>query len=364
MSIISLKCSICGSSSQVDEKTGRLECPNCGSYFLLDIGLNQLSGFLHDFTVMSSFDKVTEYADGIIEKAELYKNKLLKYLEQTHSFNAHKKKINEDILQYFDRFANLEELDLSDTAISDNGIHYLSSIKSLTKLNISKNKITDKGLSHLISLPKLVKLDVSETQISDAGLKTLIGLENLIHLNINDTNISNAGLAHILNFRMLEEIYLENTDVTEEGLISLINSATLKKIRIAYNDWKRIKMLRFITTGGYDLLKGITMINLEGQNVTDEDLQLLSHFPETEYLFLGDNQINGPGLENFKYCPKITRLDLSANPIGTESLQHLKLLKKLESLTINETRISQKEIKKLKRALWFQNPFRKVTIYN
>ena len=53
------------------------------------------------------------------------------------------------------------------------------------------------GLEHLKGLSQLQQLDLSNTKISDAGLEDLKGLTKLLYLSLDHTNVTDAGVTKL-----------------------------------------------------------------------------------------------------------------------------------------------------------------------
>ena len=67
----------------------------------------------------------------------------------------------------------LEELDLSQTAVTDDSLESVARLIKLTTLWLNETKITDQGLEKLRSLKRLEQLDVSGTQVTADGIAKL-----------------------------------------------------------------------------------------------------------------------------------------------------------------------------------------------
>jgi Leucine-rich repeat (LRR) protein len=69
--------------------------------------------------------------------------------------------------------ANLMELDLSNTQVTDAGLVHLKGLISLWKLDLSGTQVTDAGLKHMTALANLRYILLDRTQVTDAGVKEL-----------------------------------------------------------------------------------------------------------------------------------------------------------------------------------------------
>jgi AcrR family transcriptional regulator len=89
--------------------------------------------------------------------------------------------------------ANIQQLDLSYTNITDAGLERLKGLNTLQQLYLRGTTITDAGLERLKGLNTLQQLDLSGTTITDAGLERLRELRNLQRLELYRTNTTKTG---------------------------------------------------------------------------------------------------------------------------------------------------------------------------
>jgi len=124
----------------------------------------------------------------------------------------------------------LSDLDLSGTAITDDGLKHLSGCP-IKHLSLSGTKITNYGLRHLVECPALASLSLSKTAIDDAGLENVCALSNLRSLYLDGTAIGDAGLQRLETLASLQYLRLgNNPGVTYEGIARL--EAALPELKI------------------------------------------------------------------------------------------------------------------------------------
>jgi len=102
--------------------------------------------------------------------------------------------------------ANIAELKLGGTQITDAALEHLEQLTGLRQLNLENTAITDKGIAHLKGCDKLWYLNLVNTQVTDEGIKALSDLPEL------------------------RRVYLYQTKVTTEGIASLVQAAEELKI--------------------------------------------------------------------------------------------------------------------------------------
>ncbi len=89
--------------------------------------------------------------------------------------------------------ANISELDLSDTKITDASVAIIGTFPRVTKLNLSSTAVTDSGIASLKGLVNLDWLSVHSTSVSDASIETLKGLRKLKNVYLWKTHVSSSS---------------------------------------------------------------------------------------------------------------------------------------------------------------------------
>jgi uncharacterized membrane protein len=85
--------------------------------------------------------------------------------------------------------ANIVDLDLAGTQVTDAGLAPIAAMQNLRRLRLDRTGITDAGLVQLHNLKKLEYLNLHSTKITDAGLKTLASLPALRQLYVWNTKV-------------------------------------------------------------------------------------------------------------------------------------------------------------------------------
>jgi len=138
--------------------------------------------------------------------------------------------VSDQELEHLARLTGLSELDISCTAIGDDGIGNLTCLSRLNKLNLSSTKISDAGLRHLKGLAGLEELVLDDTRIGDEGLKHLTSLQSLKTLSLSFTQVTNRGLSRLKDMQALERLRLNCTNVDDNGLTHVARLPHLKEL--------------------------------------------------------------------------------------------------------------------------------------
>ncbi|XP_019628678.1 PREDICTED: uncharacterized protein LOC109473243 [Branchiostoma belcheri] len=245
---------------------------------------------------------------------------------------------------------NLEEIDLSHHAISDEAVpglaESLGSCQNLKKVNLSYNKLSDRG-DFLPPLPNLKEIDLSNNAISDEtvpGLAEGLGsCQNLKKVNLSYNKLHNRGdfLPPLPN---LEEIGLSwnaISDVAMPGLTEGLGSCqNLKKVNLSHNklsgrgdflpplpnlekidlSWNAISDVAVPgLTEGLGSCQNLKKVNLSGNKLSDRG-DFLTPLPNLEEIDLGHNNISDvavPGLaEGLGSCQKLKKVVLHFNKLA------------------------------------------------
>ena len=132
----------------------------------------------------------------------------------------------------------VDELDLSDTEITDKALANLKGLTELQTLRLGSVfreglDITDEGVAHLTALTNLEELDLNSTDITDKALTMLKGLTKLRKLRLDGTQITDVGLNYLKELTNLQELNLSFTRVTTSGINDLKKALPKLKVYIA-----------------------------------------------------------------------------------------------------------------------------------
>jgi hypothetical protein len=117
--------------------------------------------------------------------------------------------------------AEIRQLMLIRTPVTDEGLKELAGLKSLQVLYLNGPKVSDAGLKALAGLMSLRTLGLAGARVTDAGLKEIAGCKSMQALYLGGTRSTDASLKVIAGFKSLHTLRMEGTGVSDEGLRQL-----------------------------------------------------------------------------------------------------------------------------------------------
>jgi hypothetical protein len=170
-------------------------------------------------------------------------------------------------LKHLGTLTTVEALDLQDVNLTAAGLTQLQNLTRLRSLNLFRNKrLTDAAIETLVEFAELEELNISSTQITDAGLDRIsreltelkrlnfrnsrqivdAGLEKLLQrpeleaLLCGNTSITDAGLAHLGKLSSLHELEIRKTKITNDGLLHIAKLTNLRKLNCGDNNMRSV----------------------------------------------------------------------------------------------------------------------------
>lgn len=131
-------------------------------------------------------------------------------------------------LPHLAKLVKLEELEFSDTKITGEGMRHLRTLAKLRELLIGVAANSDIGLEHLSALPRLEKLFTEGAAITDVGLAHLARLKSLTTLSLSDSSITAQGLEHLIALPDLNALYIDGTPLGDEAMSALGRMKSLR----------------------------------------------------------------------------------------------------------------------------------------
>nr|XP_026695040.1 uncharacterized protein LOC100180279 isoform X3 [Ciona intestinalis] len=173
-------------------------------------GLSKLKHLDHQF-------RLTLTSDAI---------KYIRHAPLTSLSLSYHRGIDDSALSYISSMTHLEELDLTNTRISDVGLMFISPLMPrINSLFLAKTNVTSQGVIEMLKAPgkslPLSLLSLQYTRIGNLLLRSEVLNQcctNLVTLIIRDTKVSDSGLRH-LSLPHLTHLLLTDTRVRHRTIV-------------------------------------------------------------------------------------------------------------------------------------------------
>lgn len=189
----------------------------------------------------------------------------------------------------------LEQLTVTNGTSSD--FAFLSSLANLNELTVQNTDISQETLKIIAGLPLLKKLTLSQCNLS--GVTPLTKATGLVYLNINGNAVRNIeSLSALLN---LQELHLQHNAIVEITPLSSLNQLT--KLDVSYNALTSLSPICTLTN--------LTWIDASVNSITE--LGQIGNLTKLSYLSLRSNQLTN--ISSVAACTAMTDLNISSNAI-------------------------------------------------
>jgi len=269
----------------------------------------------------------------------------------------------------------LEELHLSDDALTDADVAPLGKLTRLRELYLHGEQLTPAACRHLGDLTGLEKLwgSVNGGPFTDADLaamKRLVKLKSLTVFRNSGSEVTDAGVAHLAGMAGLEDLTLDYAAVTGASFdviaglpklrtLGLHQTGTKGPVRVTPADFARLqplkdrlKELRLTASAlprdevldGVGRLASLEKLDVSGHPdvppITDAGVAKLADLRELRDLNLAENKVSDAGVAAVAKLPKLRSLGLYGNPVTDAGVAHLKGHPALERLSLQHTLVT------------------------
>ena len=233
--------------------------------------------------------------------------------------------------------------------ITDDVISKLKVFKNLKHMGLHATTVTPAGLRALKKSHPQIELDVDPMSV--AGLSDLKGRGVRCELNDNYDVVSLSlrgseptadDYARVAKLTTLRRLDLQGLDVDDEVLELLSPLKALEYLNLSGTG---------ITSAGLKSLKNfaeLKRLELRKTSLTDTDLQHVGELSSVEHLDLRGTPITNAGLKHFKDMKQLRALFVSGREITNAGLEHLKDLTGLKELEFRNSSISDAGLEHLK----------------
>ena len=138
-----------------------------------------------------------------------------------------------------EKMLDMEVLNLSYTAVNDDGVEHLKALRKLTSLNLDSHAITDHSLRHVSQLSTIRHLDLFGSKVTDHGLKLICTLtfSNLLSLEVCGGGVTDTGVRYISqSMVLLESLNLANNSrISDDAMPALCMLKALRNLNLTHS---------------------------------------------------------------------------------------------------------------------------------
>lgn len=189
--------------------------------------------------------------------------------------------------------AFLEKLTITNCPATD--FSFVSSLANLTELTISGTQVSQESLNFIGALPKLKKLTIANCGIT--SIAPLAKSTELVYLDANNNTIRNIDA--LRNVTNLQELNLQHNAVTDISVLSGLTGLTI--LDVSYN--------ALTTLAPVSTLTSLTKLDASVNKITD--IGQINNLTNLQHLAVSSNQITD--VSAVSSCSAITHLDISTN---------------------------------------------------
>jgi len=146
-------------------------------------------------------------------------------------------------------------------------------------IEATKGELSNESMSYLPGLPGLEWLEIGGGSVNGAGLENLKNCTALRRLYVHDLDLAGDPLEWLSNLKNLEALSLQRTR---------INAGALKNLKSP----------------------GLTVLNLSGDDITDDDMDQVAALAGLEVLALAGTKITGAGIAKLEGMKGLNELNI------------------------------------------------------
>jgi internalin A len=253
-------------------------------------------------------------------------------------------------LRRLNQFHDLNELDLSLTHITDQGMQEIKGLRGVTALDLYYAEyVTDEGVAAIKDWKGLKRLNLHGTKAGDTALEHIAGINTLESLNVGSTLMTDVGLERLTSLTNLKELTMGGNELGDAGLQALRQMNTLTYLDLSgrqgndKNIWtiamsevglqavltlKNLHELRFGCTSTAVGIEGAKFGEISTLSVTQKWLEQMKSLPKLEKLKVqGCNRINDDAVAAIIALPALRVADLKGTAVTEKGAAKLRAAK-------------------------------------
>ncbi|PWU00494.1 MAG: hypothetical protein C5B53_03980 [Candidatus Melainabacteria bacterium] len=212
----------------------------------------------------------------------------------------------------FDGFSpdDLHEINFQNVPpLDDDVLKHVAKLRDLQSLNLTSTNITDTGLSYLLGLPKLEDLQISSTEITGEGIYSLTKMKSLRSLCLNYLTLDKRAFEYFRSNPPLRSLELRSCGLVDNDLEGLSNLKSLIMLRLQGNRGIEGEGLKYLASD-----PKLECLDLRDMAVDPSYTQYLKMIPNLHLLGLSRKYVSADDIARVKHdLPKVS-LILDAEP--------------------------------------------------
>lgn len=202
---------------------------------LADAHLVALAGLPGPLDITLTHTAISDDGLVLLARMRTHQRQGRPLLAEVYELHLNRTRVSDRGLTHLAVFPTLRVLDLSDTRITDAGLVHLGQLTQLQRLFLARTSVNGSGLAQLETLSALRELDLEGTPLDDDGLQRLPAWPQLRKLVLRRTRVSDAGLERLRVLPALEDLDLTDTRITDACVATIKELKRLRRLRIADN---------------------------------------------------------------------------------------------------------------------------------
>jgi Leucine-rich repeat (LRR) protein len=186
---------------------------------------------------------------------------------------------------------SIKELNLNDTAVTDEHLKVFENTTAITRLSLNGAKVTSKGLSYFAGCGRMRILSAWAVPVDDTFIRSVANPE-FTFLNLGATRITDASMEAFGGFSKLTWATLNLTGLSDKGVACLKDA------------------------------KQLTYLGLNGSKITDQSAEVFATMENLEELTLNETSFTDGGLDRLiQTVPKLRTFELKKTKVTKEGIQ-------------------------------------------
>lgn len=221
--------------------------------------------------------------------------------------------IDDGLLGAIARLRSLESLDLSVTALTNEGLRRLAPLNHLRILHVGSTQVT--SLAGLEAFPRLQILGLRLLHNLEAGsLEALRHTPRLQRLDVTNAAVNNEDTMHIARLIELVELNMNGTYIDDQGVVQLCAAPSIRDLDLSRTA---------ITNTAVEYLKRLAHLRnlaLMSTEIDDDAAPSLCELAGLRYLEVRGTEMSDAGLSQLEVLP-LRHLDMRFTQASPELVE-------------------------------------------